>query len=231
MDCRKLLAIAAAALLLGCVESTGPPIELEPPAKGVPDGGLRHLQWADPHPSLFAPSGQDDVEWTIQASAVAEPVTGEQFTASFWVFEDQEQTLEIDYRSPGGNTQPFLRMDIVESSLLALPAGEPIEEGDSVLITIDVDLSQLIVRFFPVGLQFDPAEQPGLTIWYSAANLDLDGDGDIDAADAQIEQTQLHLWARDGVGEAWEPTESTESHSEKYFSTPVINLSGYAVSY
>jgi hypothetical protein len=45
------------------------------------------------------------------------------------------------------------------------------------------------------------------------------------------EQEQLHLWAHGDPGGTWEPVESTESHTEKYFSAPVINLSGYAVSY
>jgi hypothetical protein len=111
------------------------------------------------------------------------------------------------------------------------PDGRPFTFGDSVLITVQVDTVALVVRFEPTGLQFNAAAPAGLQIWYTAADEDIDGDGDVDAEDVRIENHDLGVWYQELAEDPWHVVPATHSVDSKWFSVELLHFSGYAVSY
>lgn len=116
-------------------------------------------------------------------------------------------------------------------SLWQRPDGSFFTPGDSIEITLTLDTTQILVRLEPTRLAFNAAAPAHLTIWYSGANPDLNGDGIVDLTDAYIEQTLLGLWVRDGPLAPWNPVSAVQSLLSKLFSADLGHFSEYALSW
>lgn len=219
---RGFLASAAAGLLLlsACSEPTGPPSapQSAPLYFGTTSGALTPLR---------------------QSAGL------QTYEASFWAVRGQSRTLVISYReyqtTPSRGDEDdvdrksraarFLRVFVPADGLSQLPDGTPIAVGDSVRITVTVDQTYVVARFSPHGLVFNPSSPVTLEVWYSGANLDLDGDGDVDSADNLIGSTKLALWYQDQPGSTWDRQLALHSWENRYFLASLYHFSGYAVSW
>jgi hypothetical protein len=140
----------------------------------------------------------------------------------------EERSVQINYLSSAGGTHaPFLRF--VTRDPAYVPGRGVLAQGDSVLITVTVDPVALKVSFEPTGLQFgDPAP---LQMSYSGAGGDLNGDGVVDAFDADIESRLLGIWYREGPTDPWTPISARWAGEDKSFTSFLEHFSEYAVSW
>jgi len=235
MDCRRLMTtMVLGAALAACVETTGPP-EAEPPPNDVTvaDGQLHHLRWAQRYPLTFLVSaGQEG--WEVAASPTASSSGNPDldcYQASVWAVFGEERSVRINYRDDAGEAGQFLELTVPAGGLGQFPDGRSFSRGDSVLVTVVVDTVALAVRFEPTGLQFSSNKPALLQIWYTVADRDLDGDGDIDAEDVRIETEDLGVWYEELPEDPWSLIPATHSVDNKWFSAQLLHFSGYAVSY
>ncbi len=225
--------MVVAAALAACVESTGPPRAQPPPEDAtVANGQLHHLQWRERFPLAFLVADGDG-SWELAPSLTASSASAdlERYEASVWAVFGEERGLRIDYLPEADVAARFLEFTIPALGLAQYPDGRPFTFGDSVLITVHVDTVALVVRFEPTGLQFNAAAPAGLQIWYTAADQDMDGDGDVDAEDARIERDDLGVWYQEFVEDPWQVVPATHSVDTKWFAVELSHFSGYAVSY
>jgi hypothetical protein len=223
MSARRFLVPLLLALFAGaCSEQIGPqPTAVEQPLAGAP----HFLRWAGDAAPQFRATG-----------ALAGPVLGaasdslslSQNVAMFWAVRGQQRSVQINYLSSTGDTSAlFLRLAVVDPTYV--PVYGDLAPGDSVLITVIVDPQNIKVSLEPTGLLFgEPAQ---LLISYGGAGGDLNGDGVVDDADAQIERQLLGMWYREGAASPWTQVPAVQLLSDKAFISELRHFSEYAVSW
>jgi len=149
------------------------------------------------------------------------------YAASFWAVKGTSRTLEIDYL--GG--EDFFRLDVPGDALLRRPDGSTIQQGDSVLISVEIDPSLMLFRFEPSGLVFDGAHPVRLRVDYSNADDDFDEDGDVDTDDDAIEGTWLSVWRQPASGTNWVRLASARDASLEDFEAELVQFSNYALAW
>ncbi len=220
---RSLIPLALALLAAGCADEMG----LQPTAVRQPLAQAPHfLRWAGDAAPQFRAIGS--LSGRVFASAVPDGLSLAQNTAMFWAVRGQQRSVQINYLSSTGDTSAlFLRLVVVDPTYV--PGYGDLAPGDSVLITVTVDPRNIKVSLEPTGLLFgDPAQ---LQISYSGAGGDLNGDGVVDDADAQIESQLLGMWYREGADSPWTTVAAVQSLSDKSFTSELKHFSEYAVSW
>ena len=156
------------------------------------DDGIR------PGEEIVVPADQLNI---LRLGTGARPVT---LDTSFWAVRGEDRELEVllPPAIPGEDGEEFLEFRVRQRSLLRRPDGSLFQEGDSVLIRVQLSTDSLLFRFEPSGLQFDVREPAELEIDYGAADPDYDGDGDVDSDDLEVEM-RLHLWRQEAPGDPW----------------------------
>ncbi|MDH3455500.1 MAG: hypothetical protein OER90_01545 [Gemmatimonadota bacterium] len=170
----------------------------------------------------------------------------ETFQVSFWAVKGQTRSVQINYLDSAcesGTTYyydngyretalcPYLHFEVRDGSLLARPDGSPIAEGDSVLITVSVDSTQILAHMAPSGLQFDHSDPPVVEMWYAGADHDFNGDGVVDGEDEYIQNNLLGLFTQQGSFDPWTILSSRHSTSMEKFKAFLGHFSGFAVAY
>ena len=188
------------------------------------------LRWAGSVPPQFTTIGAVPGPvggGTLRASLVG-GLSLNQYTATFWAVRGQQRSVQINYLSATGDTSwQFLRLSTTDPAYV--PGLGELAPGDSVLITVSVDPSNIKVSLEPSGLVFgEPAQ---LQVSYGGADGDLNGDGVVDDTDAYIESQLLGLWYREGTDAAWEPIPAVQSLADKSFIAALPHFCEYAVSW
>lgn len=218
---RTLIPLALALLAVRCSDErrlTGVPLSPAPHAVRWAGGVAPHFILGNRPSSEGDPGG-------LQI-ALSNGLSLERNTASFWAVRGKTRSVQINYLSSTGNTTvPFLQLSIEDPNYV--PGRGNLHNGDSVLVTVTVDADDIGVSLEPTGMRFDGDSK--LTISYGGANGDLNGDGVVNDADADIESRLLGLWYREGAGSAW--SRMTASRSGKSFSSKLQHFSEYAVSF
>jgi hypothetical protein len=229
------------AVALACTDGTGPSLDGEAPnAAAVPDGALHHVQWAvSEAPQRFTAVGavrEAEILLAVSSDLSAESAGSrlETYKVAFWAVRGEDRYVQINQvQEIYGRTltSPYLRFDVPAKSLDAGPDGRDYEYGDSVLITITVDPTEMVAHYEPSGLRFEEDAPAVLQVWYDGANGDFDGDGDVDKYDAYIEARLLGIWMQQSPGYPWYRLPAEHSLSERWFRAQLRHFSGYAVSW
>ena len=197
---RTLRFAAMAILAAACTDSSGP-------------GDVRL------NPNFLAPA--------LSAPPIANPVV------SFWAKkgEDVEANMYYQKRVDRPDSTEFVRFRVRASSLLSRPDGSLIAIGDSVLITITlVDPERLIIDMQPAGLRFSPARPAELKLSFREADEDVNGDGQVNAADAAI-LPQFAIWKRERAGDPWMKLTSVVQVEAHEVEALVGGFTGYAIAW
>lgn len=226
----SLLSFALAALVLGCSDSTGMRSQSDPQLRSQ---GLRLLEWRGPVAPRFSArgalanrgigSGPDGVS----LGSASDELSLENNTASFWAVRGETRSVRINYQSAGDVSQPFL--ELTTSDPAFVPGRGELALGDSVLLSITIDPTNLKVSLEPTGLQFGTPSR--LEFWYGGAGGDLNGDGLVNDTDAAIESQILGLWYRESPDDGWTEISATHALEAKSFVGDLLHFSEYAVSY
>ncbi len=128
-----------------------------------------------------------------------------------------------------GPGDPVLELKLSSSSLLAYPNGLPITAGDTVRITISKDPQGRILFYFsPSGLTFNPLSPASLTIWYTHANPDVNGDGVVNATDALLE-SEFGIFKQELLTDPWLSIPSINLTSTQSVQAAVLGFTGFSV--
>ena len=176
--------------------------------------------------------GEWQLDGEVFASASAPPL--DNYQVSFWAVKGKDRGVQINWLEPSGDTtiaHPYLEFTVPEKGLERRPDGSSFAWSDSVLITITIDTTAMIAQFSPSGLTFDEHDPAELQYWYTGAGGDLNDDGVVDQADADIEVNLLDLWESSGSFGDWAPIWATHSLSEDWFAAGVGHFSGFAIAY
>jgi len=151
---------------------------------------------------------------------------------SFYAKRGEDRELRIYFQdSGGGQGEEYLRLRVDAATLLALPDGTPVAQGDSVLIHVRVaDPSQMLFELEPSGLHFSPIAPARLTIHYDHADGDLNDDGVVDATDSTIEGT-LAIWRQENPGDPFLRLSSVLSLELDEAEAELTGFSRYALAY
>jgi len=154
-------------------------------------------------------------------------------TASFYAVRGENRELRLRFAPlPGAvESEDYLRFEVDNESLDRRPDGSVIAEGDSVLITVHVvDLQKMIFEFQPSGLRFNANRPARLKVEFNHFDADLDGDGDIDATDTQLE-TRLALWKQENAGEPWVKLPTVLKFETNEAEAAITGFTGYALAF
>ena len=198
---RRLILALSAVVCLCCSDSTGP--------ASVPDAQL-HI--------------------VVQDASAPPLVTARD---SFWAKVGDGRELHLRYRgaNPADTGQEFLRFEVPGDGLLRKPDGSAFQVGDSILITVTVtDQTRFQFQFEPSGLQFSPDHPARLKVRYFDCNHDFNGDGVIDAADANIEH-QLNLWRRESGAGPWFNQASVKFEELDEIDANILSFTEYALAW
>lgn len=199
-----LLALGAVAgLAVACSDSNGPGDTTKPPAE------LNIVQLAQASPPLFNP------------------------VDSFYAKRGENREVRIFFQDEvnGGQGEEYLRLRVDAQSLLARPDGTPFQEGDSILIHVQVvDPAQLLFELQPSGLRFSASSPARLKIHYDHANEDFNDDGQIDQEDDSIE-TILSIWRQENPGDPFVRLGAAVVKPLKEIEADLQGFSRYALAY
>ena len=186
------------------------------------------VRWAGSSPPQFTSIGALSGPVRSGALLASLSLSLDQYSVAFWAVRGQQRSVQINYLSSTGDTSsPFLRLTTTDPAYV--PGVGDLAPGDSVLITVSVDPDNIKVSLEPTGLLFG---EPGqLQISYGGAGGDLNGDGVVDGADADIESQLLGLWYREGQDGAWTRIPAAQSLSDQSFTSALPHFSEYAVSW
>ena len=152
---------------------------------------------------------------------------------SFWARKGENRQIQIWFRPAAGRNDStiFMEFRVDADALYRLPNGTLIGDGDSVLIHVSVsDPVHLIVSFEPSGLQFSPSRPARMNYQFVESDDDLDGDGQVTAADS-ILKTQLRLYRQETTGGLWTVVHSTIDTEVEECDTDIYGFTNYALAY
>ena len=151
---------------------------------------------------------------------------------TFYAKRGEDREVRIFFQDGvGGQGEEYLRLRVRAQSLLALPDGTPVQEGDSVQIGVRVvDPAQMLFELTPSGLRFNPLEPAELKIHYDHANGDLNDDGSVDGVDVSLEST-LSIWRQEQPGDPFVRLTSVLSVEIDEAQAELTGFSRYALAY
>ena len=153
-------------------------------------------------------------------------------TVSFYAKRGENSEGSLSFQDAGGGEgEEYVRLRIDANSLLALPSGDPILPGDSVLITLSVvNPTEMLFDLQPNKLAFNPADPAELKIHYDHANGDLNNDGVSNPSDDSIER-MLAIWRQESLTDPFVRLTSVLTVESTEVNAELTGFSRYALAY
>jgi hypothetical protein len=174
---------------------------------------------------------QDSLHF-LRASLSAPPLADRQ--VSFWAVRGQSREIRLMYRPASGQTDSveFARFRVDDRTLVTDSAGQPVAQGDSLLITLSIaDSLHLVTEFQPSGLVFNPSRPARLWLKFGEADPDLNHDGAVTAADTAL-IAQLSIWKQEHPTDAtWQLVPSTINMGSLEVEADIAGFTRFAVAY
>ena len=219
---RGLISLAAVLLAAGCSDERPTGVPPAPVPQALRWAGSAAPRFIAPQPASTRPTKGG------LKPLLAGGLSLDHNTVTFWAVRGKERSVQINYLSSTGQTSfPFLNLSISDPNYV--PGRGWLRWGDSVLITVTVDPSNIAVSLEPSGLRFGDAAR--LQIWYGGAGGDLNGDGAVDQTDTAIDSQLLGLWYREGSGSAWTRIPASQSLGDRSFISALRHFCDYEVSF
>lgn len=152
--------------------------------------------------------------------------------ASFYAVKGESRELVMRYvpEEVSEEGEEFLEFRVPGDALLRRPDGTLFQEGDSVLIRVEVaEDGRFLFDFQPSGLEFDAGHPPRLRVTYRGVEGDYDGDGDIDEDDDELEE-ELRLWRQEAPGELWFPMGVIKLDDVDEIDGEIFGFTGFALA-
>ncbi len=214
---KLLIGMAGLAAFVACMDATGP------------DPGSEALDGLAPWVRHLNASGGSQLN--ILAMADDSPRL-ETYQTTFKACKYKSQKLQIGYLpKPDVVTGLFLELEIPKYSLYRWPSGRRFASWECVWITATIDRDNMVVKFEPEGLRFRSSKPAKLRMWYTYADLDLNGDGVVDHEDEDIIGEDLALWRLPHDGGAWVKIGSAHYEGSMQFKASLTQFSHYAVAH
>lgn len=156
-----------------------------------------------------------------------------QASVSFYAVRGQDREAVIWYHArPGAiDSTRLARLRVRKESLVGDAQGTPLAMGDSVLITMTVvDTARQLIELQPSGLTFSANDPARLTLCFLEMDHDFNGDGGIDTADLEIENT-FQIWAQERPGDPFVSLPSELGESGDEVETDIPGFTRYVVAY
>ena len=156
----------------------------------------------------------------------------ETYQVSFWVRRDKGARVSVDYLPRRGKRDGdrFLRFEVPDYSVASWPGYDRRNKRDSVEITLTIDPVLVSVQFEPSGLKFKNGNPAKLTFWYGNTDPDLNGDGAVNAADAQL-AAQIAIWNGEKKKHKGKRMKSENDWNGRSVTGRVPHFSQYAASW
>lgn len=233
--CVRVPVLVVGVALAGCAESAAPPVDRSLSLDRAPHHLLQATrgQYAivGAAGSVGGPGVEDPAGPVVPDLNLSSSTNPDRFVTSFWAVQGKGRGVQIYYRETTGDPwEPYELFYVYAETALRRPDGTPVAPGDSVLITLSIDVTQMETHYAPSGLSFN-TKPAYLKKWYAAAGGDFDGDGDTDADDAYIEQNLLDVWTQDDQGRPWSTMAAQQSLSGQWLLVRPEHFSGYAVGW
>lgn len=167
----------------------------------------------------------------LRAALTAPPFA--ERTLGFYAVRGETREIRLMYRPKAGQADSveFARFRVDAQSLVNDSAGNPIANGDSILITLGVqDTLHLITEFRPSGLVFNPTKPARLWLKFGEADPDLNGDNSVTAADTTL-LLSLTIWKQERPTDPWSLVPSTVDLPSQDVEADIKGFTRFAVAY
>jgi len=153
-------------------------------------------------------------------------------TDSFYAKVGRASAGTISFRLPNGQRgSTFAELRLDAQSLAARPDGTPFGPNDSVLITMRVpSTDEILVELSPTGIRFANEHGAELRLRYDETHGDLNGDGDDDHRDDDIERV-LAIWRQENPGDPFVKIGTIKTDNARELRAFLKSFSRYAISY
>jgi hypothetical protein len=207
------------ALLIGALLAAGAACASDPGGNGG----------TGPGPTDSTVSG-DSLDF-LRAAVTAPPFA--ERTIGFYAVRGETREIRLMYRPKAGQADSveFARFRVDAQSLVNDSAGNPIANGDSILITLGIqDTLHLITEFRPSGLVFNPTKPARLWLKFGEADPDLNSDGSVTAADTTL-LLSLRIWKQERPADPWTLVPSTVDLPSQDVEADIKGFTRFAVAY
>lgn len=161
----------------------------------------------------------------LRLSASAPPLAST--VVSFYAKKGEDREIRVQF----ANGEDFLRFRVFANSLLQRPDGSAFATGDSILITISInDPTTAAADFQPAGLKFSPQAPARLQFEFGECDLDLNGDGVVNAADTALIPS-ISTWRQETPNAEWFKVSSTVETEINEVDSNIFGFTGYALAY
>lgn len=181
----------------------------------------------EPDPDVRPTDGLTFLRLAPDAPPLANP------TVQFWAVRGEDRDVFIYHRPRAGETDSteFMHFRVRAETLLRRPDGSPFQQGDSILIRVQVvDPARLILDFQPSGLRFSTEHPAELEISFAEADDDFDRDGDVDDDDDRAEQ-RLSVWRQEAAGLPWYRMATIVELELDEVDVELSGFTGYAIAF
>ena len=212
---KTLILLTTSLLAFGCSDITSPLEDLSLKRNKAPSSTDDTTDTGSPAPST---------DGTVPATTIAQSNSAPPlltYSTSFAAVQGEGDTFIVFYEdewNPGMQGDWFLKLNIPSDAQFVDELGNPVAEGDTVVVTVDIDPSLFFVRFGPHGSTFAGNKPATLQFNYSYA-------------ESGWNENDLAVWYQPTEGESWNEEPTQIDKKKNRVTIELYHFSNYAVAW